>query len=70
MFLGGAGAEYTRALEKLFTRKFVDQIISDKNETIKLDKDYMERLTEYYSSLSELTDKQLIKLTKTYKGFK
>lgn len=69
LFESGAGAEYTRALEKKFSRSFVDKIIADKQVTIKLDSDYIERLTAYYDSLHEATPKQLMKITKDYNGF-
>ena len=70
LFESGAGAEYTRALEAKFSRKFVDNIISDKKVMIKLDLDYVQRLTEFYEGLEDAKSKQLIKLTKDYKGFK
>ena len=70
LFESGAGAEYTRALEAHFTRKFVDQIIKDKQVSIKLDVDYITRLTEYYETLAEEEPKKLMKITKEYKGFK
>lgn len=70
LFLGGAGAEYTRALEAKFSRKFVDNLIRDKQELIKLDMDYIVRLTDYYISIQDSTPKKLMTLTKTYKGFK
>jgi hypothetical protein len=70
MFLGGAGAEYTRSLEKKFSRKFVDDIIKDKQVTIKLDTDYMERLTQYYRDILQESPEELMKITKKYKGFK
>jgi len=70
LFRGGAGAEYTRALEKKYSTKFVDKIIQDKQEIIRLDIEYIERLTEYYESLSVKTGKQLIRLTKNYEGFR
>ncbi len=66
---GGAGAEYSRALDKKYGRKFVDKIIEDKQVSIKLDIQYIEKLTDYYSSLLDLSQEQLIKLTKNYKGF-
>lgn len=69
LFESGAGAEYTRALEGLFSRDFVDQIISDKQVSIKLDLSYVERLTEYYISLEDAKPKKLMKITKDYKGF-
>lgn len=69
LFLGGAGAEYTRALEKMFGKKFVDKILIDKYTNIRLDNEYLEGLTDYYRSLASLTDKQLMKLTKTYDGY-
>lgn len=70
MFLGGAGAEYTRSLERMFSRSFVDRIIQDKQVTIQLNKDYIQRLEEYYRSLDDKTPKQLMSLTKKYEGFK
>lgn len=70
LFESGAGAEYTRALEAKFSRKFVDQIIADKAVSIKLDIDYVTRLTEFYEELEKKTPKQLMKITKDYKGFK
>lgn len=70
LFESGAGAEYTRALEKKFSRKFVDQIIKDKQVTIKLDVNYVNRLAEYYGELTDKKPKELMELTKTYKGFK
>tara|TARA_R100001143_G_C3348643_1_gene128259 strand:- start:407 stop:862 length:456 start_codon:yes stop_codon:yes gene_type:complete len=70
MFLGGAGAEYTRALEKLYDAKFVDKILIDKQQEIKLDVHYVESLNEYYKTLLDKSPKELMKLTKTYKGFK
>lgn len=70
LFRNGAGAEYTRALEKKYSTKFVDRIIQDKQVTIKLDVQYVEALTEYYETLVSLGTKELIKLTETYSGFK
>lgn len=70
LFRNGAGAEYTLTLQKKYGKKFVEQIVKDKNETIKLDLDYVERMTEYYQSLQDYKKKDLIELTKTYKGFK
>lgn len=70
LFESGAGAEYTRALESKFSRKFVDNIIADKSVSIKLDLDYVTRLTDYYDSLADKSPQQLMKITKTYKGFK
>lgn len=69
LFESGAGAEYTRALEKKFSRAFVDRIISDKQTSIKLDMDYITRLTEYYKSIKEEKPNKLMKITKDYKGF-
>lgn len=69
LYRNGAGAEYTRALEKKFSTKFVDNIIADKQVSIKLDVAYVEALTEYYTSILTLTKKELIKLTESYKGF-
>jgi len=70
LFRNGAGAEYTRELQKRFTNKFVDRIIADKAVIIKLDLDYVNQLTEYYQSLGSLSSKQLLDLTKKYNGFK
>lgn len=70
LFRNGAGAEYTRALEKKYSTAFVDRIIQDKQVTIKLDVHYVEALTEYYESLLSKNKKQLIKLTKDYNGFR
>ena len=70
LFRNGAGAEYTLALQKKFGTKFVEQIIEDKNVSIKLDIDYVQRMTEYYKSLQDYKKKDLLELTKNYKGFK
>lgn len=70
LYRNGAGAEYTRALEKKYTVKFVDKIIQDKQVSIKLDVAYVEALTKYYESLLTLDKKALIELTKNYKGFR
>ena len=70
LFRNGAGAEYTRALEKKYSVKFVDKIIQDKQTGIKLDVQYVEALTEYYQTLLGKTKKELISLTKDYEGFK
>lgn len=69
LFRGGAGAEYTRALEKKYSTAFVDKVIADKQVSIKLDVDYIESLTEYYQSLLAMNSKQLTKLTKDYNGY-
>lgn len=69
MFLGGAGAEYTRALEKMYGVKFVDKIIADKQHTIKLDVHYVDGLNEYYKTLLDKKPKELLDLTKKYKGY-
>ncbi len=69
LFRNGAGAEYTLALQKKFGSEFVEQIIRDKQKTIKLDVDYVERMTEFYDSLLTKTKKELLELTKDYKGF-
>jgi len=69
LFRNGAGAEYTLALQKRFGNKFVEDIIKDKQMGIKLDVQYVSGLSEYYDSLHKLDQKQLIKLTKTYKGY-
>lgn len=69
LFESGAGAEYTRALESKFSRKFVDQIILDKQVSIKLDLDYITRLTEFYDELHDTPEKKLMKITKDYEGF-
>lgn len=70
LFRNGAGAEYTIALQKKFGNEFVEQILADKQVSIKLDVEYIEKLTEYYESLCSMNKKQLIELTKNYKGFK
>lgn len=70
LFRGGAGAEYTRALEKKYSTGFVDNIIEDKQVSIKLDVNYVESLTNYYLTLLNKDQDQLLKLTKNYKGFK
>jgi hypothetical protein len=70
LYRSGAGAEYTRALEKKFSTKFVDKLIADKQVEIKLDLDYLEKLTAYYESLLHLSSAELLELTKKYNGFK
>jgi hypothetical protein len=70
LFRNGAGAEYTLALQKRFGNKFVEQIVQDKQTTIKLDIDYINSMNEYYKTLLTKTKDELIKFTKTYKGFK
>lgn len=70
LFRNGAGAEYTLTLQKKYGPEFVEQIIKDKTVEIKLDMEYVTKLTEYYESLLGKTQKQLIKLTKDYEGFR
>lgn len=70
LFRNGAGAEYTLNLQKKYGTKFVEQIIRDKNVSIKLDVDYIEGMTAYYETLLNKTQKQLVAITKTYAGFK
>lgn len=70
LFRNGAGAEYTLTLQKKYGHKFVEQIIIDKQVSIKLDVEYVTKLTEYYDSLLGKNQKQLIKLTKNYEGFR
>lgn len=70
LFRNGAGAEYTLALQKKFGSEFVEQIIRDKQTTVKLDLDYIEGMTAFYESLLTKTPKQLLKITKEYKGYK
>lgn len=70
LFRNGAGAEYTRALEKKFSTKFVDKIIADKSVSIKLSIDYIESMTNYYESLLSLNKDQLLELTSNYEGFR
>lgn len=70
LYRNGAGAEYTRALEKKFSTKFVDKILADKQVSIKLDVAYIEALTSYYESLTSYDKDKLLLLTKNYKGFK
>jgi hypothetical protein len=69
LFRNGAGAEYTLALQKKFGLEFVEQIIRDKQKSIKLDVDYVEGMTEFYESLLTKPQKQLLKITKEYKGY-
>jgi hypothetical protein len=70
LFRNGAGAEYTVNLQKKYGKKFVEKIIEDKQVTIKLDLEYVTKMTEYYESLLDKTQKELIKLTKNYEGFR
>lgn len=70
LFRNGAGAEYTRALEKKFSTKFVDKIIKDKNVDIKLDIHYVDSLREYYETLLDKDRNYLLNLTKKYNGYK
>jgi len=70
LFRNGAGAEYTLELQKRFGKAFVERILIDKRETIKLDAQYVDAMSDYYDSLATLEQKQLIALTKKYKGFK
>lgn len=69
LYHSGAGAEYTIELQKRFGKKFVEQLIADKNVSIKLDIHYITALDEYYKTLLTKTHKQLLRLTKNYKGF-
>ena len=69
LFRNGAGAEYTVALQGRFGNEFVEQIIKDKQKTIKLDVQYVEAMTEYYASIEKMSIKKLIDLTENYKGF-
>lgn len=69
LFYSGAGAEYTLALQKKFSKAWVERLIADKLVTIKLDLDYVTRLTDYYKVLQDKTPKELMDITRTYKGF-
>lgn len=69
LFRNGAGAEYTIELQKKFGLDFVEKIIRDKQKTIKLDIDYIERMTDFYSGLLTKTQKELLDITKDYNGF-
>jgi hypothetical protein len=69
LFRNGAGAEYTLALQKKFGLEFVEKIIRDKQKSVKLDVDYVTRMTEFYESLLTKSKKQLLTLTKNYEGF-
>jgi len=69
LFRGGAGAEYTLVLQKKYGPKFVERIIADKQQTIKLDIQYVEQLTDFYLGLQDKTPEELIKITKRHKGF-
>lgn len=70
LYRNGAGAEYTRALEKKFSPAFVDKVIADKQISIKLDVDYVDGMRAYYETLLDMTPKQLTKLTANYNGYK
>lgn len=70
LFHNGAGAQYTLALQKKYGMDFVERVVTDKNVVIKLDIQYVEALTKYYESLLTKTQKQLLKITKEYNGFK
>ena len=70
MFMSGATVDYMIALEKKYGRKFVDKILLQRGTDIKLDLDYITKLTEYYESLTGKDQAQLLKLTKNYNGFK
>lgn len=69
LFRNGAGAEYTIELQKKFGLDFVEKIIRDKHKTIKLDIDYIERMTEFYESLLTKSKKELLDITRDYNGF-
>lgn len=69
LFRNGAGAEYTLELQKKFGLEFVEQIIRDKQKTVKLDIPYVEQMTDFYDSLLTKTSKQLLEITKNYNGF-
>ncbi len=69
LYCSGAGAEYTLELQRKYGTKFVDKLIVDKQVTIKLDMEYIVGMTVYYESLLDKTQKQLISLTKNYKGY-
>lgn len=69
LFFGGAGAEYALALQKKFSKAWVERLVKDKQVSIKLDLDYVTRLTEHYKVLQNKTPKELMDITKTYKGF-
>lgn len=70
LFRNGAGAEYTLALQKKFGNEFVERIVQDKQQTIKLDQEYVHRMTEFYESLLANDRDQLLDITRNYAGFK
>ena len=69
LFRNGAGAEYTLNLQKKYGNKFVEQIIQDKQRSIKLDANYLDGLHNFYLTLLPKDKKQLEAFTKKYKGF-
>ncbi len=69
LFRNGAGAEYTRSLEKKYGTNFVDKVIEDKQVEVKLDMKFITGMNEYYKTLLDLNQKQLISSTQTYKGY-
>jgi len=70
LFMSGAGPEYTLALQKKFSDAWVKRLVKDKQVSIKLDLDYVTRLTEHYLVLQNKKPKELMEITKIYKGFK
>lgn len=70
MYMSGATVDYMISLEKKYGRKFVDKILAQRGTDIKLDLDYITKLTEYYEGLLDKDQAQLLKLTKNYNGFK
>lgn len=70
LYCNGAGVQYTLAIQKKYGQKFVEQLIKDKQVTVKLDLDYVNEMTYYYESLLTKSQKQLLDLTKKYAGFK
>lgn len=66
LFLNGAGPEYTLSLQKKYGKKFVENVIRDKNVSIKLDIHFINKKIEEYEDYLSLSQKELIELTKNY----
>lgn len=67
--LGGNGAVFLRSIEFLYGKKFVERLFKDKQREVKWGVKELEQLNDYYTTLLDKTDKQLLKLTKNYEGF-
>ena len=67
IYRSGAGAEYLRALENKYSKEFVDRIIADKSKVIKADVHYINSLIEEYTTYLDMSQDELIELTRNYK---